>query len=89
MHAAESEYDYQPIVIVGGICVGLTAIGVVMALCVKITMHYGFVWANTFVQLIISVTLMVFGGILFSLSGGQLFIDKQCQLALDNKVDQM
>jgi hypothetical protein len=88
--AGAVKIEYKPIVILGGICIALTAIGVIMTCCTKFTMNCICVSVNTIILFGLFITLIVFGSLLcIPGAGGAKFIDNGCKLASENRLDEI
>lgn len=75
------ELPYKPIVIMGGVAIGLTTVGVIMACCTKLSMHCICVTLTSFILLALSVILVIVG-IVFTVPGyqGANYINENCKL---------
>ena len=62
--AGQLEIEFKPIVILGGVAIALTAIGVICACCTKLTMHCICVTLTQIILLALAIVLIIFGAIL-------------------------
>ena len=86
----EVNQDVKPIVVLGGIMVGITMFGILMSCCTKMTMHCVCVSTNMFVLLVLSITLMIFGAILVAPKyAGSQYVKRNCQLAFAGDYDKI
>lgn len=75
------ELPYKPIVILGGVAIGLTSIGIIMACCTKLTMHCICVTLTNVILFALCIVLVVFGALLaVPGSQGGKYIDNNCGL---------
>ena len=82
--------ENKPIVLLGGIMIGITMLGIVFACCTKITMHCLCVSANMFILLGLSMVLIIFGGILIAPRyAGSEYIKRNCNHAFAGDFDQI
>ena len=70
--------------------IGVTGIGIILACCEKLTMNCICVIVNSILIFVISIVLMVFGGLLLIPSaGGKQFIAENCGFANMGQFDQI
>lgn len=80
----------KPIAILGGIMIAISLVAIIMACCVRFTKACICVAIEIPILLIISVVLLVFGGLLVApAAGGSQFVEDNCKLASDGKFDEM
>lgn len=82
--------DFKPVVLLGGIMIGITMLGVVCACCSKITMHRACVGANMFVLLALAIVLTIFAAILIAPRyAGSEYVKRNCRHAFAGEFDQI
>ena len=78
----EISSEHKPLVVLGGIMIGVTMLGIAFACCTKITMHCICVSMNMFILLGLSMVLIIFGGLLIAPRyAGTEYIRRNCEFA--------
>ena len=86
----EKVEEYKPIVVLGGIMIGITAIGILLAICVRISMNCICVTFEVVALIALSVVLILFGAVLaVPAFWGVGYIENNCDLVSTGKIDQI
>ena len=82
--------EYKPIVVLGGIMIAITAIGILLAVCVRMTLNCICTTFEIVALIALSVVLILFGTVLtVPAFWGVGYIQNNCDLVSQGKLDEI